>query len=76
MTDLNEDGCEYCGHSFSPHVLVALEAGMVANTEVPVGGIMLCPECDCVSTWAVDGHPVPPLPTPEFIRLVRETVIG
>lgn len=45
----DENGkCKQCGHTFDPHMLIAVHGG-----DPTKGGIMLCPEegCSCFNTW-------------------------
>ena len=69
-----------CAHPFDPHVLVATEFGEVSSIEnVPVAGVVLCPECECAMTWSVAGRPVPPMPAPWELDLLRrdmKTLVG
>lgn len=66
-----------CGHETDPHRIVALNFEAVAGAGgVPVDGVMLCPECDCVLTWSVEGRPAPEPLTPEELERVRKEVFG
>lgn len=66
-----------CAHPVDPHVLAATEYAPVAGIEdVPVAGIMLCPNCDCVMTWSVAGRPTPPLPSAADLARIRQDVFG
>lgn len=73
MTKLGET-CD-CEHLVDPHVLVALAFDVVAGVpDVPVSGVMLCPVCDCVATWSVDGRPVPPMPSHKALAELRRRI--
>jgi hypothetical protein len=53
--EVNQD-CAKCLHPFDPHVLVSTTETDVGEVQdVPVGGIILCPEpgCECFATWDV-----------------------
>lgn len=53
--------CEQCGHSFPEHVFVAKEVRSIHGVEeVPVSGIVKCPEpgCGCCYTWDISGLPL------------------
>jgi hypothetical protein len=64
-----------CAHPVDPHVLVAMESGVVADVpNVPVSGVMLCPSCECAATWSVMGYPEPPLPAPEILDEIRRMI--
>jgi hypothetical protein len=66
-----------CTHPFDPHVLVTLEAAEIAGVpDVPVAGVILCPQCDCAMTWSVSGWPEPGMPPPEDLAVVRQGVFG
>jgi hypothetical protein len=72
---VDDPSCDRCGHPFSPHVLVMLESAEVAGVpDVPVAGVIFCPDCDCVATWSIAGHPPSELPGPEELRRIRESV--
>jgi hypothetical protein len=75
-TGVTSGGCGQCGHAYGPHVLAALAVSEVSGMEIPVSGLMFCPQCDCTATWAVSGHPVPPRPAPEELAAIRKAVIG
>ncbi len=65
-----------CGHDVGPHVLVGTETDTVGGTEVPVSGIMFCPKCPCVATWAAQGYPEPEMPHPDVVEQIRQVVSG
>lgn len=49
--------CDNCPHLFDPHLVVGLEEDAIAGVSgVPVAGVILCPECDCTTTWSVKGY--------------------
>ena len=73
MTKLGET-CD-CRHPVDPHVLVAMAFDVVAGIpNVPVAGVMICPACDCIATWATDGRPPPPVPAPETLAELRQMI--
>lgn len=68
-----DEKCVQCGHPSGPHL-------MVSTREDPkLGGIRLCPECDCFATWDV-----PPYSSREDVRVpgaeelaaIRKQVLG
>lgn len=59
-----------CGHLVDPHVLATLYA------DVMDGGLMFCPDCDCVQTWSAEGRPRPVMPPPSVVAEVRAAVLG
>jgi hypothetical protein len=62
--------CGKCGHLFIPHVLVAYDDPLA-------GGLIFCPECDCVATWGVHGHQCSKeLPPPHVIAEWRAAALG
>jgi hypothetical protein len=70
------EGCENCGHVAGPHVLVSLCFAEVHEMpDIPVAGIMLCPECDCVTTWSIEGFPAPRMPDDSELAVIRAMVL-
>lgn len=63
------DPCAQCGHPFNPHVVVATSGDPLA------GGLIFCPDCDCVSTWGVNNDR-PPMPAPDVVAAFRKAVLG
>ena len=66
------DLCTRCGHPLDPHELRSDCLVVLGGVEVPVAGWMVCPQCDCWSTWSVD-HPDLP---PEVVRVIEECLEG
>lgn len=65
--------CGNCLHPVDPHVLVTTVLDTVHEIpDVPVAGVMLCPDCDCVMTWSAQGYPEPELPPDRELDLLRE----
>jgi hypothetical protein len=62
--------CEKCGHLFGPHQVIALTGNPLE------GGIILCPDCGCLGTWAVGDNQPPELPAPEIIEQIRQQIRG
>lgn len=70
-----KEGCENCPHPSDPHVLVTLDFDELAGLpDVPVAGVVLCPECDCVMTWSVTGFAAPEIPPEDELELLRRDV--
>lgn len=66
---MNDDECPQCPHPFGPHAFVTGEAPLA-------GGIVLCPDCDCATTWSIEGRPKPAMPDPDVIATMRTAVFG
>lgn len=66
---MNED-CKICGHPFNPHVLVAT----LYSPEH--GGLIFCPvpECECQSTWSLEGRELPYIPDDDTVAGLRALV--
>jgi hypothetical protein len=68
--------CSNCDHLFDAHALVTLKVtDMTGIGEVPAAGLVLCPDCSCVTTWSVDAYPAPTVPA-EQIAAIRNEVFG
>ena len=68
-----DEQCQQCQHPFDPHAVIA-------TTGDPMdGGIMLCPEpeCLCFMTWGLHGGPAKLVPDDAVIgRLRRKLQAG
>lgn len=77
MTDNGHGGCLSCGHPYGPHVLGILAFGEIGSIEnVPVSGLMFCPECDCTTLWSVEGYPEPEMPPAKDVAALRAAVLS
>lgn len=75
MPDTEAFDCSACLHPFDPHVLVALTFHkMLGVDEVPASGVVLCPECDCASTWSVAGVARPEMPPAQEVERIRDEI--
>lgn len=75
MSDLPFDTCSACMHALDPHVFVAIAFARVLDVEqVPVSGVVLCPECDCLSTWSIHDVPRPEMPPAQEVARIREEI--
>lgn len=46
------DDCPQCGHLFDPHMVIGIKGDHQEGLSSENGGIILCPECDCYTTWS------------------------
>jgi hypothetical protein len=67
MQPVTQDSCAECGHAFGRHLVIAL------NGDPMDGGVMLCPEneCLCATTWSVGDSPQPEMPSGEKLAVIR-----
>jgi hypothetical protein len=72
MTD-----CENCPHPMDPHAVVVLShAGVGGVPDVPVAGVILCPDCACLALWSAMGYPEPEMPGWRQVEKLRQAAFG